>query len=314
MQKENNCRCVVCDVERSLLNSLSTQTARTHFQALARNYTSLNRFDSPADVIAQLHDHEHVELVNHKAWNEILHALVSAIADRTGEDIGQQLLLVAYAPAIHKACSNISAQFPHLPHEDVAQQAAVCFLETARSSEMRRLNGQLPRALVNRFRQSLFRWAMRENRQSLPLQQGLVDYDEPAPSNFEQTIMLEKFLQQMVREGLLSEEEHRLLLRFKWEGFEARELAGEDAGSTTNAVQMRLKKIIKRLRQAAKTIDVLATEGAEELAPGQTENLFESNGPFSPGRCAFSNSEKGLSPEPSDRGPQVESDVPPIAA
>src|SRR5438445_133582 len=289
MQKENNCRCVVCDIERSLLNSLSTQTARTHFQALARNYTSLNHFDSPADVIAQLHDHEHVELVNHKAWNEILHALVSAIADRTGEDIGQQLLLVAYAPAIHKACSNIRAQFPHLPHEDVAHQAAVCFLETARSSEMRRLNGQLPRALVNRFRQSLFRWAMRENRQSLPLQQ-------------------------MVREGLLSEEEHRLLLRFKWEGFEARELAGEDAGSTTNAVQMRLKKIIKRLRQATKTIDVLATEGAEELAPGQTENLFESNGPFSPGRCAFSNSEKGLSPEPSDRGPQVESDVPPIAA
>ena len=43
--------------------------------------------------------------------------------------------------------------------------------------------------------------------------------------------------------------ELQLLLRFKWEGFEARELAGENAGSTTNAVQMRLKKIIKRLDQ-----------------------------------------------------------------
>lgn len=314
MQKENNCRCVVCDVERSLLNSLSTQTARTHFQALARNHSILNHFDSPADVIAQLHDHEQVELVNHKAWNEILHALVSAIADRTFEEIGQQLLLLAYMPAIHKACSDISAQFPHLPHEDVAQQAAVCFLETARSSEMRRLNGQLPLALVNRFRQSLFRWAMRENRQSVPLQQGLVDYDEPAPSNFELTVMLEKFLQQMVREGLLSEEEHRLLLRFKWEGFEARELAGENAGSTTNAVQMRLKKIIKRLRQAAETTDPPATDGAEGSAPGQTEDFFESKRPFSPASCAFSNSEKGNSPERSHPGPQLEPEVPPVAA
>ena len=47
MNKENNCRCVVCHIERSLLNSLSTQTARTHFQALARNYPILNHFDSP---------------------------------------------------------------------------------------------------------------------------------------------------------------------------------------------------------------------------------------------------------------------------
>ena len=68
MLKGNNCCCVVCQVERSLLNSLSTQTARTHFQALARNYPILNHFDSPADVIALLHEHGRVEHVNHKAW------------------------------------------------------------------------------------------------------------------------------------------------------------------------------------------------------------------------------------------------------
>src|SRR2546425_13260905 len=73
MQKENNCGCVVCQVERSLLNSLSTQTARTHFQALARNHSILNHFDSPADVIAQLHEHERTEAVYHKASNGILH-------------------------------------------------------------------------------------------------------------------------------------------------------------------------------------------------------------------------------------------------
>jgi len=171
MQKENNCRCVVCDVERSLLNSLSTQTARTHFQALARNHSILNHFDSPADVIVQLHEHERTEAVNHKAWNGILHALVDSIADRSFEEIGQQLLLLAYMPAIHKVYREACQKFPGLCPEDIAQQAALCFLETARSPEMQILNGHLPAALSRRFRQSLFRWAMGELRQSLPLEE-----------------------------------------------------------------------------------------------------------------------------------------------
>lgn len=111
MNKENNCRCVVCQLERSLLNSLSTQTARTHFQALACNYPILNHFDSPEDVIVQLHEHERVERVNHKAWNGILHALPNSIADGTAEEIGQQLLLLAYMPAIHKAYAKSASSF-----------------------------------------------------------------------------------------------------------------------------------------------------------------------------------------------------------
>src|SRR5215831_5619960 len=98
MSKENNCQCVVCQVEQNLLDSLSTQTARIHFQALASNYPILNDFNSPAAVIAQLHEHEQVETVNHIAWNGILHALVDAIADTATEEIGQLLLLTAYAP------------------------------------------------------------------------------------------------------------------------------------------------------------------------------------------------------------------------
>ena len=167
MLKENNCCCVVCQVERSLLNSLSTQTARTHFQALARNHSILNHFDSPADVIVQLHEHERTEAVNHKAWNGILHALVDSIADRTFEEIGQQLLLLAYMPAIHKVYREACQKFPGLCPEDIAQQAALCFLETARSPEMQCLNGHLPRALAIRFRRRLFRWAIGEMRQSL---------------------------------------------------------------------------------------------------------------------------------------------------
>jgi hypothetical protein len=47
-------------------------------------------------------------------------------------------------------------------------------------------------------------------------------------TNFEDAILLGEFLQQSQRIGILSRAEHELLLKFKCEGFEAKEL-GEEA-------------------------------------------------------------------------------------
>jgi hypothetical protein len=293
MSKENNCKCVVCQVEQSLLNSLSTQIARTHFQALASNHPVLNHFDSPAEVIARLHEHEQVEAANHNAWNEILHAVIDSIADGTAEEIGQQLLLVAYAPAIHKVYREVCQKFPGLSPDDVAQQAALSLLETARSPEMQSLNGHLPAALARRLRQSLFRWAISETQQSLPLQEVTVDPPEPT-STFEHAVTLEKLLQQAKRDGLLTDAEHQLLLKFKWEGFEANELVGMNTGNTTNAVQMRLKRIIKRLRRAFNG----HPDAVSQLETAESNNSSNEATIFS-GEMCISNSEKGFSPEPS---------------
>jgi hypothetical protein len=226
-----------------------TQTARTHFQALARNHAVLKHFDSPADVIAQLHEHERVEHVNHKAWNGILHALVDSIADGTAEEIGQQLLLLAYMPAIHRAYVEVCQQFPALSADDVAQQAALVLLEAARSPAMRNQNGYLPVALARDFHKRLIRWAFGEIWQSVPSEEVAAVHLEPeSDENFEGAVLLEDFLSQWQRAGVLSQEECDLLRKFKWEGFEANELVGINTGNTTNAVQMRLKRIIKRLR------------------------------------------------------------------
>src|SRR6266705_2084562 len=194
MLKENNCFCVVCQVERNLLNSLSTQTAQTHFQVLARNYPILNHFDSPADVIAQLHEHERVELVNHKAWNGILHALVDSITGGTTEEIGQQLLLVAYMPAIHRAYVEVCQQFPSLSADDVAQQASLVLLEAARSPAMRNQNGYLPIALARDFHKRLIRWAFGEIRQSAQVQECPIDVPGSPNASFEHAATLEAFL------------------------------------------------------------------------------------------------------------------------
>ncbi len=92
---------------------------------------------------------------------------------------------------------------------------------------------------------------------------------------------------------LLSRAEHELLCKFKWEGFEANELVGMNAGNTTNAIQMRLKRIIKRLRR---TVVTSQPDGEARPECSEAKNIsteatifFES--------MPISNSEKGFSPE-----------------
>jgi hypothetical protein len=323
MPKENNCNCVVCQVERNLLDSLSTQTARTHFQALASNYPVLNHFDSPVGVIARLHEHEEVEVANHIAWNGILHALVDSIADGIADEIGQQLLLVAYAPAIHKVYREVCQKFPALCPDDVAQQVAVCFLETARSPEMQSLNGHLSAALARRFRQSVFRWAISEIGQSIPCEEIAADHPEPPTSRFEHAITLEKILSQATRDGLLSEAEHQLLLKLKREGFEVKEL-GEVCGIASEDFprwfHRRLQTVIGRLRRAVRSRELTKTSGndcgkrvSSSQAKRHSQKITLEAVNFS-GEMCIRNSEKGFSPEPSLDVAQLEPDISQVAA
>jgi hypothetical protein len=310
--KDNNCCCVVCQVERSLLNSLSTQTARTQFQALARTYPILNHFDSPADVIAQLHERARVELVNHKAWNGILHALVDSIAGGTAEDIGQQLLLVAYAPAIHKVYREVCQKFPGLCPEDIAQQALLCLLETARSAEMQTLNGHLPAALAVRFRRRLFRWAIGELRQSLPLEEIAGNIPPTHGHNFEEGIVLEQLLSKARRMGILSASQCELVRKFHCEGFQPEELRESKDGPSAIALYRRIQRAVHRLRR----IGVTGSSRASSIPTTQDENsknILRDAVDFS-GEMGIRNSEKGNSPERSRPGPQVEPEVPVIAA
>jgi hypothetical protein len=318
MPKENNCRCVVCEVERNLLNSLSTQTAQTHFHALALNYPILNHFDSPADVIDQLHEHEQAELVNHKAWNGILHALIDSIVDRTGEEIGQQLLLLAYMPAIHRAYIEVCQQFPALAAEDVAQQAALVLLEAARPPAMRNQNGYLPVALARDFHKRLIRWAFGETRWSAQVQEGPIDVPESANASFERAVTLEAFLQQAQRDRLLSQAECELLLKLKYEGFEAKEMAETLGTNSHRRLHRKLQTILNRLQRAARTRTEAVGNPVRDKEPAKRpKEKKNSNDAVNFSECVpISNSEgqKGCSTELTRPGPQPEPDVPPITA
>src|SRR5215469_15351236 len=184
MHNENNCRCVVCNVEAALLDSFSTQIDRNHFKALVNSYPVLSHFNSPIDLIAQLHAQG--EAANHDAGNKVLRALIHAISNKRFEELGQQLLLVAFTPGIHKIYREICQRFPMLSPDDVAQQAWVAFMETAKSPAIPRQNGQLPVALVMNCRKAMQRWAIREARRVSIVQDGFEEFSEPVcEDNFE---------------------------------------------------------------------------------------------------------------------------------
>jgi hypothetical protein len=219
-------------------------------------------------------------------------------------------------PAIHKVYREACQKFPGLCPEDIAQQAALCFLETARSPEMQILNGHLPAALSRRFRQSLFRWAMGELRQSLALQEGTADPQEPA--TFEQAITLDRILQQAIHDGLLSDAECELLLKLKYEGFQAKELAEALGTDRLNSRRLhrKLQTILNRLQRAARAGGALSRTPDRSNPPTKTEKdkkIFNEAVNFSESVC-IRNSEKGNSPERSRPGPQLEPEVPPVAA
>ncbi len=311
MNKENNCQCVVCQVEQSLLDSLSTQTARTHFQALASNYPVLNHFDSPTEVVARLHEHEQVEGVNHIAWNGILHALVEGLADRTTEEIGQQLLLVAYAPAIHKVYREVCQLFPGLSPDDIAQQASVFFLENAKAPSMAQQNGHLPVALVKYFRKRLFRWAIQESQRSLPLQELSPHDPEPmSDDNFENSVIVEQLLAKAQLLGVLSQNEADLVRKFHCEGCQPEELRDGAAGPSGIALYYRVQRAVHRLRRMA------ANGHARNRRSIHVSHNAKNNSSMAlefSGEMSIRNSERDFSPELS-HVPQIENDISQIAA
>lgn len=316
MNKENNCQCVVCNVEAALLDSFSTQKARTQFQALADIYPVLTHFSSPIDLIEYLHQQN--QAANHNAGSEILHAVIHAIAERPTEEFGQQLLLLAFTPAIHKLCREISQRFPSLTPEDIAQQAVLCLLEAARSTFIARQNGHLLLALVREFRKNTFRWAIKEARITTVEEENSDDErpEKVSEDNLEREYELDEFLKRCRSGDVLSDADYELLLKFHCEEFEATELSLGSRWRSAKAVHHRLEKIIKRLRRIAADPDSLqldtAAASTSPISPKQKK--FQSGGGISAGVCPFSNSEKGFSPELSRPMPQVETDVTHIAA
>ena len=186
---------------------------------------------------------------------------------------------------------------------------------------MQTLNGHLPAALAIRFRRRLFRWAIGELRQSLPLEELAGNIPVTHARNFEEGVALEQLLSKAQRMGILSASQCELVRKFHCEGFQPEELRESKDGPSAIALYRRIQRAVHRLRR----IGVTRSSRASSIPPSQEENSFHDRESsqsknilrdavdFS-GEMGIRNSEKGISPELSHPGPQPESEVPPIAA
>jgi hypothetical protein len=310
---KDNCQCVVCNVEAALLDSLSTQTARNHFKALANNYPVLKHLESPLDVVTKLR--REGEAVSQEVANQILRAVIHAISNKAFEDLGQQLLLVAFTPAIHKINREMCQRFPLLAPDDVAQQVWVAFLETAKSPALLPQNGQLPVALVMNCRKAMVRWAMKEGRRTAITQDSSPEYSEPlADDNLEEMILLEDFLRQARRAGVLSSAQYKLLLKFKYEGLVWNELSEGENGPSAIALYYRVQRAVNRLRRSHNLLKGNSVAQRTQTSSADSpKNILKGALDFS-GDVPFSNSEKRFSPELSRPVLQVETDGSQVAA
>jgi hypothetical protein len=215
-------------------------------------------------------------------------------------------------PAIHKVHREACQKFPGLCPEDIAQQAALCFLETARSPEIQSLNDHLPAALARRFRQSLFRWAINELLQSLPLEEIAGNIPESQARNFEEGVLLEQLLSKAQRMGVLSASECELVRKFYCDGFHRDELGTEGGGPSGLALYFRVYRTINRVRRLIRGEQ--AVRGPKTAPKDKNSTNSPQDAQTFSGEMCTRNSEKGFSPERSHPGPQLEPDVPPIAA
>jgi len=125
-------------------------------------------------------------------------------------------------------------------------------------------------------------------------------------------VLLEDFLSQWQRAGVLSQEECDLLRKFKCDGFHRNELATGEGGPSGNALYFRAYRAINRLRRLVRGEQ--AVRGAQAAVKDENSKNSHSEAQTFSETVPISNSEKGFSPELSHRGPQLESEVPPIAA
>lgn len=255
MVEKRRCGCPICSVERELASDLKAPANLDRFRTLAAKYPVLSDFDSPSAVIAFLHNHPH-DAVRSSQSNEIIKVLLSRKESRDEQRPFQDLLVLAFIPALHKTYRETCFHFTSLHAEDLAQQVLTSFLELAKSAAVERRNSYLSASLSRGIRKSVFRWAIRESRRFPDAQptDGLPsELAEPiARVDFETPCVLREFLAHCIETGALTHTEYDLLVKLKLEGFEAKEIANGTSGLTPTAIHHRLQRIVNRLRRTAR--------------------------------------------------------------
>jgi DNA-directed RNA polymerase specialized sigma24 family protein len=252
MSARCNCCCPVCELERALLVELNRHPNENEYRTLTSQSSILSAFPTCTDLLSHLRQSYAAE--THVSGSDAILGELLRVSRNPQSEIGRHLLLLILMPAIHRTSSQITAGFPSLMRDDIAQHLVTAVLDIISSSTLCTQTSHFAFTITRAMRRSAFRWAVREadlalsaNGEEIILQDLSVD----AGASFEPKILLSEFLTRCLSSGLLSPVEHELLVLFKIRGVSSEVLAARHKISDV-AFRHRMQRVIEKLRRAAR--------------------------------------------------------------
>lgn len=254
MTPRSACRCLLCRLEVHLKHQLhDLGHVQTYFQ-VAQSSLVLSGFPNAFALSAHLRTCRSDGNGSHPADTVLLELFRLRQTLRT-DTFPRDILLLAFIPVLHSASRQIAKLYPSIQPDDTAQHLIATFLEAIDSTVLRGRDSYLAFALARMVRRTAFNWAKRESR--IP---GCADRDDPLPEpmgpsgipeSLERRALLRHFLFCCTRDGLLTGSDLELLTHIKLEGGLGE--PGEASGAYSNALRQRVKRLLRKLRDAAQS-------------------------------------------------------------
>ncbi len=263
MRTRSSSHCLLCELEFNLKQQLRELDSQENFSNMTASSFLLSAFPNSFALTAHLRSCRSNGNGTHPA-DGILHEILHLRHRNGGSTVLRDILLLAFIPVLHSAVRQLNRRYPLLSDEDTAQHLVASLLEALDSQELLARNSHLAFAISRMAKRSMFEWAERQTRTP-----GNAERDEPLAAldvvcgisePIEQAVLLRHFLCRCQREGLLTGSDLELLVHIKLEGNFA-----EQNGEYSNALRQKIKRLLQKLRKAARRPSPAATpEGAKE--------------------------------------------------
>jgi hypothetical protein len=255
MRTRSTCRCILCQLEIHLKEELCAAGREEQYASIASSDPLLSGYPSASALSAHLRSCRSDGNGTHPA-DAILLEMLQLRHRNGGDTLLRDVLLLAFIPVLHSTARQLARRYPLLPAEDTAQHLVTSLLETLDSPQLLTRHSHLAFAISRTAKRSMFNWAERETR--IP---GNTQRDEPVvssddivgeiPELLERAVLLRHFLSRCQREGLVTGPDLELLAHIRLEGNFAE--ANGRLGGRSNALRQRIKRLLAKLRKAART-------------------------------------------------------------
>src|SRR6266849_9336413 len=108
----------MCRTERQLIASLEHSNGKQSFQKLCDLCPPVRKFSSACELISHLHTTDG-NSERHRSNDQLLSALVRALAGNQSDSVLQTVLILAFIPALHRTSRDAVRAVPSLYGQDV---------------------------------------------------------------------------------------------------------------------------------------------------------------------------------------------------